>query len=164
MKSLIFALVALSVCGAAHAQEPLVQAKLRISTEEADFLVSVDRAVVKGQEGPGRIRIACVRGCLSPIYFEEHDDDAILGLFQPDDTNALLVTTWVTGSAYAVRVYRLSKTGIQKVLDEHSLAPVSFDESQRLTIRTVPSNGGHPSKRQLWSWNGRAFRLSGPGH
>lgn len=140
----------------AHAQSIEVQAKLRVSIEGADFLASVDREVRNGREGAGRIRIACIRGCPSPQYFEETADDAVLGLFQPDDTTQLLMTTWVTGSAYAVKVYHLSNTGIQKLLDEHSLGPPGFDESDGLTISVTKKNRTR-LHTQLFKWNGRSF-------
>ena len=141
--------------GAAQA-ESISLAKLRFAINESQYLFDVSD--VQDDRGFSRkVRIACLEGCRPPQYVEELVGDTPLGVYRLTDSLPILITTWGTGSAYAIRIYRFGTGGIQKIFEGHSIGlpdvhAISREEIEvELTERPPKAPLGVLVKR-TWRW------------
>ncbi len=81
--------------------------------------------------------------CARPIEFSEPVGDVPMGLFTRGKDN-LVFSLWSGGSAYRVRVYQVSDTGVRKVaeLSSRGLPDVLTDNAGRPAIRTYEADSG----------------------
>jgi hypothetical protein len=135
----------------------------------AYLLVDTDKGVVaaavtnrNSEKGPlsRQLSISCEEKCGLEPYVEKIDDSP-LGLFRLSDINDNLISTWVSGTAYVVRVYSLSSTKVKKVLDEHSRGQPTFyvDSKGRDHIRTFARASERTTKiiQHDWVWTGAGY-------
>jgi len=114
------------------AGQPTPVASLRVEAEQATFLATTEEDRVHGY----KIQIKCVAKCSHAISYSEPIDDSPMGLFY--DENGLLYSKWVGGSAYRVRVWRLTDKGVRKVgefASWHREPDFTSDKLGRPTIR-----------------------------
>lgn len=139
----------------------------------AYLLVDSDRglvaaAVTNRDSEKGLLRqlsISCEGKCQLEPYVEQIDD-APLGLFRLSDVRDNLITTWVSGVGYVVRVYSLSTTKVRKVLDVHSREQPDFytDSQGREHIRIFVRASERSTKivQQDWVWMGADYIKATP--
>jgi len=134
----------------------------------ASLLVDTDggrvaATVTERGTGKGLLRqlsISCDGKCELEPYVEEVSEPP-LGLFRLSDVTDNLVTTWVGGVAYVVRVYALSSTKVRKVLDVHSRGQPEFymDDRGRDHIRIFVTASERTIRivQQDWVWTGSKY-------
>lgn len=114
------------------AVQPTPVALLRVDAEQASFLATVEGDLAEGY----KIQIKCVAKCYHPISYSETIGDSPMGLFA--DENGLLYSKWAGGSAYRVRVWRVTDNGVRKVgefASWHREPDFTSDKFTRPTIR-----------------------------
>lgn len=84
-------------------------ASLRVDADRATFLAIIEEDRVHGY----KIQIKCVAKCSHSMSYSEPVGDSPLGLFYGE--NGLLYSKWAGGSAYRVRVWRVTDKGVEKV-------------------------------------------------
>ncbi|MFK3890507.1 hypothetical protein [Sphingomonas sp. NPDC079357] len=130
-------------------------ASLRVNGERSTFSVAVEESASTGYD----IRIKCVSSCAQPIDFSEAIGDVPMGLFSRDQDD-LVFSLWSSGSAYRVRVWQVSDTGVRKVVELSSRGRPDFltDGAGRSAIRTYEADSGvEPFKPVLRSFIGGRF-------
>lgn len=130
-------------------------ASLRVEANRGTFIaaVRVDRSA--GYQ----VEIDCVAGCSSPVSYRDPVGDSPLGLFTRDRED-LIFSTWSSGSAYRVRVWHVSDTGIHKVAELSSRGRPDFqsDRFGRSTIRTFEGgSSAGPLHPILWTYRSGSF-------
>jgi hypothetical protein len=157
MKVLLLALL-LGQATPIQPTKPLSYLVLQGDETEFDAVV----ADVKHSNGSERtLNIVCQKGCSGKVEFSERIDDFPLGLFRLSDVDDIMVTTWVSGSAYKVRVYSMSNKEIKKVLDVNSISTPTVTTDTRghamiVTFASRASGRGH-SAQKIWRWRGGTF-------
>lgn len=114
-------------------------ASLRVDGERSTFSVVIEASANTGYN----IRIKCVSACARPIEFHEAISDVPLGLFTRDQDD-LVFSMWSGGSAYQVRVWQVSDSGVRKVAELSSRGRPDFlsDNAGRPAIRTYEAESG----------------------
>jgi hypothetical protein len=112
---------------------------LRVDGERSTFSVVVEANANTGYN----IRIRCVSACAQPIDFRESIADVPMGLFTRDQDD-LVFSLWSGGSAYRVRVWQVSDSGVRKVAELSSRGRPDFltDNAGRPAIRTYEADSG----------------------
>lgn len=149
------ATTASSTALADNAPQAETVASLRFDGGNATFAVAVQVAHPAGYQ----VEIDCVSGCSSAVSYREPVGDSPLGVFTRDQDD-LIFSTWTSGSAYRVRVWRASNTGIRKVaeLSSRGRPDVQSDGFGRSTIRTFERESSTgPLHPILWTYQGGAF-------
>jgi hypothetical protein len=112
------------------------------------------------------ISIKCIAGCSSKVSYEEKLNDIPISAFRMRDDSPDFVTTWVSGSAYWIRIYHICHETISKVLEEGSVsAPqIKFaDDGSLIILLSNPdlsSTSKTSSNIQLWRWNGKQYQIN----
>lgn len=135
----------------------------------AYLLVDTDHGLVAAavtnrdtEKGPllRELSISCQGKCELEPYVEKIDDSP-LGLFRLSDVKDNLISTWVSGVGYVVRVYSFSSKKVRKVLDEHSREQPDFymDSQGRDHIRTFARTSENSTKviQHDWVWMGSGY-------
>ena len=135
-----------------------VFASLRVGAGDATF----EAKVVADERAGYRLRIRCVEACSQPVDYHL-DTETPLGLFQLSDADDLLMSTWVSGSAYRVRVHRLTLQGVSMVLDAPTLGAPSILSNGNgwrvvTTVRKTERAAPGIVRRVIWAWDGSRFR------
>lgn len=107
-------------------------ASLRVDADRSSFLATVEGDLAKGY----KIQIKCVAKCQRPISYSESLSDSPMGLIA--DENGLLYFKGAFGSAYHVRVWRVTDKDISKVgefASWHRSPDFITDQRGRPTIR-----------------------------
>jgi hypothetical protein len=138
-------------------------ASLRFYADAGNFLANIgEKHSNKSKYSTNLLKIACISDCKSATYYEEKIDDYPIGLFRASDDDDLLISTWASGSAYVIRVYKIQAGLITKVLDQHSLGvpEVTGSEKFDLTIVTTAKSGRGDLDAPInakWRWDGNKF-------
>lgn len=137
-----------------------VRASLWVNADQANLLVQI-------QDGPRGYRfiVECVRGCIPPTQYTQMIGDAPISLFRTWDGDDLVYSVWAGGSAYRVRVWRVTRARVTQVLEASSRARPDFMTSTDGSpeVRTYEADGGVdiPSP-VVWEYHGGTFsRASG---
>ncbi len=128
MKYIITALTGIafasSLSAVASAQQTKPLAYLEMETDSGSVDIAVTdhgpQAAKHSRSSSRVLNIVCAMNCTGVDYVEPVDEYP-LGLFRLSDLNDLLFSTWVGGSAYVVRAYKISAHGAVKVLDVHTI-------------------------------------------
>jgi hypothetical protein len=140
--------------------EPTVPLSYQVVDIESMRFVA---AVTESSPGSRELRylnIICESGCPGRVEFMEEVGDTPLGLFRTSDIDDNLISTWVAGTSYVVRVYHLSNSSITKVLDEHSVRAPEIGLSGRGTTRIVVFARSSPHAQttpHILDWDGQRF-------
>lgn len=153
------AFLAISLSGAE--QVPL--AYLKLQGDSTVFIASVTEGKLEGKSLVRTLNVICDEGCNIPVKYIEMIEDYPLGIFRLSDVDDNIVTTWVAGSTYAVRIYSLSDSGIKKSLELKSISTPVFSNGPRgksevsiFLPNKIKSKG---LVKQTWQWNGKRFIL-----
>ena len=149
-----------STAVAVDAAQAVTAASLRVDGDHKTFVVAVRVYRISGYE----VEINCVAGCSSPVSYHEPVGDSPLGLFTRDQ-DGLIFSTWSAGSAYRVRVWRVSDRGIHKVVELSSRGRPDFqsDEFGRSTIRAFEGESSTgPLRPVLWTYRSGSFERGKP--
>jgi hypothetical protein len=131
--------------------------KLRYYADNATYLFDVS------QESPREnyiLRIACIDKCIKSQYFSEEIGDTPLGVIKLSDESDLLLTTWVAGDGYRIRVYSANAAGIFNKLEQYSktLPNLTWSDGRPTLMLTQPKEGSGKNFAQIrYTWNGREF-------
>ena len=130
-------------------------ASLRVDANGATFVVAVREYRSAGYQ----IEVDCVAKCSRRFSYRESVSDSPLGLFTRDRDD-LVFSTWSAGSAYRVRVWRVSASGIGKIAELSSRGMPDFlsGRSGRPSIRTYEGDSGTgPMHSVLWTYRDGRF-------
>jgi|EndMetStandDraft_2_1072991.scaffolds.fasta_scaffold49395_1 hypothetical protein len=127
-----------------------IRASLWVRHDLADFSV-------QAREGPEGYRLVadCVRGCRPQVSYVQSIQDSPISLFRLWDGDDLVYSVWAGGSAYRVRVWRLSRAGMTQLLEVTSRARPDFLTGSDGTaeIRTYEAEGGtQPTHPVVWRY------------
>ncbi|MBE9603328.1 hypothetical protein IAI18_00490 [Acetobacteraceae bacterium H6797] len=120
-------------------------------------VVEVDGAFTSLNIAPRELRIRCLQGCATETTYVEGMDDGLLDLLHLKENGRDLVTVWVSGSAYWVRVYHLEDGKIGKVMEAASKVwpSFNFDDQGSLLIGLNIPDESPPTT--TWRWNGEVY-------
>jgi len=137
-----------------------VRASLWVDDNQANLLVQV-------QDGPRGYRfvVDCVRGCIPAMRYTQGVEDYPISLFRTWDGDDLVYSVWAGGSAYRVRVWRVTRTGVTQVLEASSRGRPDFMSSGDGSpeVRTYEADSGVDTPKPVtWEYRGQTFsRVSG---
>ncbi len=147
-------LVAATLAAAASSIVPL--ASLQVTGNGPAMIVQI-RDGAAGRT----LAIDCVDRCPGPPHFSEPFDDTPLGLFQPLDSEPLVVAVAAGGSTYHVRAYRLLATRVTRVLDVATRAApgIAVAGDGAIVVTTTERAAGSAARDQAvtWAWRGARF-------
>jgi hypothetical protein len=138
-------------------------ASLRVDANQATFLVTIEEDHSHGYQ----VQIKCVAKCSRQIIYRESIGDSPMGLFCND--NGLIFSSWAGGSAYRVRVWRVTDHEIKKIGELASWhRPPEFmtDRFGRPVVRTYEGGFDFALSLRPVSWiykNGRFLRQARKG-
>jgi hypothetical protein len=138
---------------------PLSYLVLQGDTYEFDAAVT---DVTKNGATERALNIVCQKGCSGDVKLFERIEDFPLGLFRMSDESDLLLTTWVSGSAYKLRGYNLTKSRIYKVIEVGSVSqPTISSNKGHLSITVSPMHASGRTKiiQKTYLWDGKSFDL-----
>ena len=107
----------------------------------ASLRVGVDdgsEAIVQVVDEPRtgyRLKVDCVSRCARPLHFVMPVSDTPMGLVNLD-RDGLIYSVWGTGCCYVVRVWRVTSSGVAKVLESGSRYIPSLIMLPTLTVVT----------------------------
>jgi len=139
-------------------------AYLAVDTDRGQVAVAVtDKKNEKG-EISRQINISCGNSCdLQP--YSENITEYPLGVFRLSDINDNILSTWVAGNSYVVRIYSVAGKGVVKIFEQHSLGQPGFylDSSGREHITTWSriSNSSTKLVRIEWVGDGAGYKSVG---
>ena len=159
-------MISFFLCLLAAAAEPQSSTRplsyLVLTGDDVEFDAAITDVQLKGQT-ERTLNIVCQKGCASNVSFLERVDDYPLGMFRLSDQEDILLTTWVSGSAYKVRGYHLTGARVDKVLDVSSATTptITLDLTGHSVI-TVTSRPTSQSKLKIntWIWVDNRYKLS----
>jgi hypothetical protein len=111
------------------------------------------------------ITIICVDGCLSQVSYHEEIFDSPISAFRLSDNSPDIITTWDSGSAYWIRIYRISHGVMSKVLEEASVSEPQFKFAKDGSLIVMLSNPDlKPSSKgesniQAWQFKGKKYQM-----
>ncbi|WP_448662249.1 hypothetical protein ACG3SL_16470 [Sphingomonas sp. CJ20] len=130
-------------------------ASLRIHADASTYFANVDTDPSVGY----RLAIACIDACSSSAAYREDIGDVPMGLFVRDQ-DGLLFSLWAGGSAYRVRIWRITDAGIRQVAELSSRGRPEFldDPQGRPIIHTFDAESGTGPRSVIrWTYDGKAF-------
>lgn len=132
-----------------------VRASVWLDAHEAQWHATIEDAP-KGY----RFIVDCVRGCIPPMRYVQDIGDAPISLFRPWDGDDLVYSIWAGGSAYRVRVWKVSLGGVSQVLDASSRGRPDILSAADGTpvVRTYEAESGvGPRSPVAWEYRGGVF-------
>jgi hypothetical protein len=145
------------------AQQTKPLAYLLFQADDGDIAAAVTDSAQDGDK-PREIRnlnIVCDRKPCRIHDYIERVYEYPLGLFRLSDLEDNLITTWVAGSAYVVRIYNIRSPNVIKVLDVHSIRSpevfVSKNGYTKVRVFVRASEKSNIVRSVIWSWNGKVF-------
>ena len=137
-------------------------ARLQVFGDGQEYLVEVRESDPRRLDRS--IRISCTLGCPAAVSLEEKVSGIPLGIFQLDDVDPLVFTTWGGGSTYAVRIFEVRPDRIRKVFERYTRGTPTFarQEGERLSVTTTEYEGEgagtrRPMVARTWVWDGQRF-------
>jgi len=119
--------------------EDSVKASVWLDADEAQLLAKIE----VGPRGY-RLVVDCVRGCIPRTRYVQDIEDTPISLFRLWDRDDLVFSVWSGGSAYRVRVWKLSKGGAVQLLEASSRARPDFVSASdgSVAVRTYEAESG----------------------
>ncbi len=133
-------------------------AQLRVLLDGPEMVVAV-----RDRTPEARVfSVDCVANCAARVRFEEAGEGYPLGLYQPSDSQPIVLSVWATGSAYRVRAHRLAAGGVTRVLDAATLGLPDIRVAAngievRTTERRTERSARDAARTILWTWRGGRF-------
>jgi hypothetical protein len=135
--------------------EDSVRSSVWLDADDAQLLAKIE-------DGPKgyRLVVDCVRGCIPRTRYVQDISDSPISLFRLGDGDDLLFSIWAGGSAYRVRVWKLSRGGVVQLLKASSRGRPDFvsTDDGAPAVRTYEADSGlqdpHP---MTWEYRNGNF-------
>jgi hypothetical protein len=145
-------------------KRPLAGLPLSDDRVRASVWLDADQAqlLAKVEDGPRgyRLIVDCVRGCIPRTRYVQDVSDSPISLFRLWDGDDLLFSVWAGGSAYRVRVWKVSRGAVVELLEASSRGrpDISSAVDGAPTVRTYEADGGtQPTNAVTWEYRDGAF-------
>lgn len=108
-----------------------IAASLRVGVGDAE----ANMRVIEDRSSGYRLEVDCAERCAQAMHFAVPVGDTPMGLIDLD-RDGLVYSVWGTGCCYVVRVWKITRTGVTKVLETGSRALPSVITTPRLAVIT----------------------------
>lgn len=108
-----------------------IVASLRVAVGDAEANIRV----IEERSSGYRLEVDCVIRCARPLHYALPVGDSPMGLVDLD-RDGLIYSVWGTGCCYVVRVWKVTATGVAKLLETGSRGVPSLITHPDLTVVT----------------------------